>query len=104
MYTVIGFTKVLPQHVDDYIANMRMCAEATNREAGCIRYEVMQDTEDPTLMCLFQVFDDEAAYQAHQEAEHHRVWIEVSGPWREGPMRERHEMRYITPAPAKTLV
>ena len=104
MYTVIGFTKVLPEHVDDYIENMRVCAEKTNLEPGCIRYEVMQDLEDPTMMCLFQVFKDEVAYLAHQEAEHHKVWIAQSGPWRDQSVRSRHEMRYVTPAPAKATV
>jgi (4S)-4-hydroxy-5-phosphonooxypentane-2,3-dione isomerase len=104
MYTVILFTKVLPQHVDDYIQNMRVCAEKTNQEPGCIRYEVMQDVADPTLMCLFQVFEDEAAYQYHQDAEHHRVWIEMSGGWRDPSVRQRHEMRFITPSPARTAV
>lgn len=101
MYTVVGFTKVLPEHIDDYIVNMRVCAEATNKEPGCVRYEVMQDVEDPTLMLLFQVFADEAAYQAHQEAEHHKVWIEKSRPWRDPSVRTRNELRYITPAPSR---
>jgi (4S)-4-hydroxy-5-phosphonooxypentane-2,3-dione isomerase len=101
MYTVIGFNKILPEHIDDYIENMRVCAEKTNQEPGCIRYEAMQDLNDPTLMCLFQVFADEAAYQAHQEADHHRVWIEMSGGWRDPSVRTRHEMRYITPLSAK---
>jgi autoinducer 2-degrading protein len=101
MYTVILYTKLLPQHVDDYIVNMRICAEATNQEPGCIRYEVMQDVDDPTLMCLFQAFKDADAYQAHQDAEHHRVWVEKSGPWRDPNFRERHELRYVTPEPAR---
>jgi autoinducer 2-degrading protein len=97
VYTVVSFHKILPQHVDDYIQNMRVCAEASNTEPGCIRYEVMQDVDDPTLMCLFQVFRDHEAYQFHQDAEHHRKWIELSGGWRDGPARERHELTYITP-------
>lgn len=101
MYTVIGFTRVLPEHVSDYIENMRICAQKTNQEPGCIRYEVMQDVAEPTLMCLFQIFEDEAAYQSHQDSEHHGVWIEMSGPWRDQSMRNRHEMRYVTPPPDK---
>jgi (4S)-4-hydroxy-5-phosphonooxypentane-2,3-dione isomerase len=97
MYTVVGFTKVLPDHVDDYIESMRICAEKTNREPGCIRYEVMQDVEDPTIMCLFQVFKDDAAYQAHQDSEHHKVWVGLSGSWRDRSAARRNEMRYITP-------
>ena len=76
---------------------MRVCAEKTNQEPGCIRYEVMQATEDRSLMCLFQVFRDEAAYQAHQEAEHHKRWVQLSGGWRDPSVRMRHEMEYITP-------
>jgi autoinducer 2-degrading protein len=101
MYISVSFHKILPERVDDYIVNMRICAQKSNQEPGCIRYEVMQDVEDPTLMFLFQVFTDEAAYQVHQDSEHHRVWIELSGGWRDLSYRNRHEMRYVTPAPAK---
>ena len=103
MYTVVSFHKILPEHLDDYIENMKVCAEKSNQELGCVRYEVMQDVSDPTIMCLFQVFKSESAYQAHQEAEHHRVWMELSGGWRDLSVRQRHELRYITPAPAMTL-
>jgi len=101
MYTVIGFHKILPQHLDDYIENMRICAEKSNQESGCIRYEVMQDVDDPTVMCLVQVFADQEAYQYHQDAEHHRVWMELSGGWRDLSGRRTNQMTYITPAPAK---
>src|SRR6266550_2375675 len=97
MYTSVSFHKILPERLDDYIVNMRVCAEKSNQEPGCIRYEVMQDVADPTMMCLFQVFQDEDAYQAHQDAEHHLVWIAMSGAWRDQSVRERHEMKYITP-------
>ena len=104
MYTSISFHKIMPERVDDYITNMRICAEKSNQEAGCIRYEVMQDADDPTMMCLFQIFEDENAYQAHQEAEHHRVWIELSGGWRDQSFRDRHLMRHITPLRTKAMV
>lgn len=97
MYTVLGFNKILPEHIDDYIENMRICAEKSNQEPGCIRYEVMQDVDDPSIMLLFQVFEDDAAYQVHQDSEHHRAWIELSGDWRDPSGRTRNEMRYITP-------
>ena len=47
------------------------------------------------------MFADEAAYQAHQDSEHHRVWMELSGGWRDLSYRSRHELRYVTPAPTK---
>jgi autoinducer 2-degrading protein len=104
MYTSVSFHKILPQHLDDYIANMRICAAKSNQEPGCIRYEVMQDVNDLTMMCLFQVFRDADAYQAHQVAEHHKEWMELSGGWRDQSVRIRHEMGYITPAPTRAIL
>lgn len=101
MYTSVSFHKILPQHIDDYITNMRICAEKSNQEPGCIRYEVMQDNADPSMMCLFQVFRDADAYQAHQDAAHHRVWVDLSKDWRDQSVRIRHEMTYVTPAPVR---
>ena len=101
MYTSVSFHKILPEHIDDYIVNMRVCAEKTNQEPGCIRYEVMQDVNDPSMMCLLQVFRDSDAYQAHQDAEHHRTWIELSGGWRDRSITQRHEMQHITPLTTK---
>jgi autoinducer 2-degrading protein len=101
MYTVISFHRILPQHLDDYIENMRICAAKSNEEPGCIRYEVMQDVYDPTMFCLTQVFRDDDAYQAHQDAEHHTHWMAISGGWRDLNFRERHQLQYVTPEPAR---
>jgi quinol monooxygenase YgiN len=102
MYTSISFHRILPQYIDDYITNMRVCADATHKEPGCIRYEVMQDVADPGMMCLVQVFKDPDAYQAHQDAEHHVHWIKLSGGWRDRSVTQRHEMTFITDEPART--
>ena len=64
MFTSVGFHKILPQHVDDYIENMKICAEKSNQEPGCIRYEVLQDADDPSIFSLYEVFEDEAAFNA----------------------------------------
>ena len=99
MYTIVSFHKILPQFLEDYIANMMICAAKSNQEPGCIRYEVMQDVDEPTLMCLTQVFRDEEAYQEHQVAEHHRAWMEISADWRDRSAHRRHLLRYIAPEP-----
>jgi quinol monooxygenase YgiN len=101
MYTLVLMNKVLPDHVDEFVEGMKACAEATNREAGCIRYEAMQDVNDPTWICLFQVFEDKAAYDFHQDTQHHRDWIALSGAWRDTSARVRHELNYITPLSAR---
>jgi quinol monooxygenase YgiN len=97
MYTSVSFHKILPEHLDDYIKNMNVCAEASNKEPGCVRYEVMQDEDDPHMMCLFQVFQDADAYQAHQDSAHHVTWVDISKDWRDRSVADRHLMTFITP-------
>ena len=100
MFSSVLIYKIFPQFIDDYITNMRICAEASNKEEGCIRYEVMQDKSDPTIMCLLQVFKDDAAYKFHQDAAHHVHWSEISRPWRDLSYQTSNEMTYITPMSA----
>jgi autoinducer 2-degrading protein len=97
MYESVLIYRVLPQFIDDYVTNMRICAEASSKEPGCIRYEVMQDVADPSMVCLLQIFKDAEAYQAHQDAPHHVHWVEISAPWRDRSVVIRHEMKHITP-------
>ena len=103
MYTSVSFHKILPEHIDDYITNMRICADATNKEPGCIRYEVMQDEADPGMMLLFQVFKDADAYQAHQDTPHHEHWASISRDWRDRSFADRHLMQYVTPLQTRPI-
>ena len=99
MYTVVSFHSILPEHLSEYIENMTICAAKSAREPGCIRYEVMQDVDEKTTFCLMQVFRDKPAYEAHQVAEHHTHWMQISAGWRDTSKHERHQLSYITPAP-----
>lgn len=102
MYISISFHKILPQHIEDYKTNMNVCAAATNQEPGCIRYEVLQDNDDPSMMCLMQYFKDADAYQFHQDAPHHKHWVEISRDWRDRSVTQRNEMQFVTQMIGKT--
>jgi quinol monooxygenase YgiN len=40
------------------------------REPGCRQFDVAQDGANPARFCLYEVYDDEAAFQAHRAAPH----------------------------------
>ena len=101
MYVVLGLHKILPEHLDDYLTNVRRHAANSRAEPGCVRYEVLQDAEDATMICLLEVFKDEAAFEAHHAAEHYKWWMDISRDWRDGPVRTRHVMDFVSPPPTE---
>ena len=53
-------------------------ARETIKEPGVIRFDVLQDVEDPTHFSLFEVYRDEAAREAHLATAHFLAWKEVA--------------------------
>ncbi len=49
-------------------------AEASRREAGVVRFDVVQDRDDPARGVLVEVYRDAAASAAHKETEHYARW------------------------------
>ena len=97
MYVVFGTIKVKPGHLDDFIENVRAHAAASVREPGCLRYEVLQDTTDPTTVCLFEVFRSEADLDLHHQQDHYHRWMSMSRDWRDTTQYSRRVLRNIYP-------
>jgi diamine N-acetyltransferase len=49
-------------------------AANSNQEPGILRFEVFQDTEDPTHFSLLEMYLDQAARDTHLQTEHFMKW------------------------------
>ncbi len=74
MIAIAGFVRVpvdqraaLQPHIETYVA-------ACRAEPGCRIFTVAYDAIDPGLMRMFEVFDDAAAFAAHDAMPHVAVW------------------------------
>ena len=47
-------------------------------EAGCLRFNVLQDEQDENVYYFYEVYKDEAAREAHRAAPHYAVWKGVA--------------------------
>lgn len=66
MIAVIGSVRIQPEHVSRFSAAASEYARGALRdEPGCHQYDLVQDQEDETRFHTFEVYDDEAAFQAH---------------------------------------
>ncbi len=61
----------------------RQAAESLNREPGCHRFDVCANPEAPERIFLYELYSDEAAFQAHLETAHFKdfdgevsAWVE----------------------------
>jgi quinol monooxygenase YgiN len=52
---------------DDSICSVR-------DEPGCVRFDVLQDNDDPNTYYFYEVYHDEAAVAAHRQTPHLAPW------------------------------
>lgn len=95
MYVVLNIIKVKQEFLEDFVTGVRDHASNSLTEPGCVRYEVLQDLDDPQTICLYEVFKDEAAFKEHLTHGYYNEWITSSKDWRHGENRIRHVLDYI---------
>ena len=70
-------------------------AAARETEPGCLQFDVLVDPKDPAKLMLYEVYKDEAAFEAHQQASHFKRYLEQGVPLLES--RERTVYRRAAP-------
>ena len=53
-------------------------AASLEREPGCVQFDVCIDTADPNRVLLYEVYEDEAALDAHGRTPHFATWRAVA--------------------------
>ena len=82
MYVVTVHFQVKPEHVADFQAAMLINARSSvEKEPGCRRFDVTVDEKDPAHFFLFEVYDDEAAFQKHMTMDHFATVNQVIEPF-----------------------
>jgi autoinducer 2-degrading protein len=77
--------QVKPEHVTDFIAATRLNHEASIKEKGNLRFDILQLPEDPTRFLLYEAYVNPQAAVAHKETPHYLKWRDVVMPWMVGP-------------------
>ena len=73
MYIHVVTLKAKPEQLEACIqANVENARSAVQEVEGCLRFDVMQDNEDPNTIVLYEVFVDKAA---HDDDHMHRPYL-----------------------------
>ncbi len=74
MFVTLVHVHVKPEHIDAFIDATRANHEASVREAGNLRFDVLRSVDDPNRFILYEWYADEAAARAHKETPHYATW------------------------------
>jgi quinol monooxygenase YgiN len=72
--------RIKPENVDRFMQGIGDNARAARKEPGCRQFEVLVDAQDRTKVVLFEVYDDEKAFAAHQATAHFKKYLAEAVP------------------------
>src|SRR5512134_2049917 len=74
MQIVLVHVHVKPEFVDAFKQASIENASKSVQEPGIARFDVIQQTDDPTKFVLVEVYKMAEASAAHKETPHYRLW------------------------------
>jgi autoinducer 2-degrading protein len=89
---------VKPERLNDFLELIKYDAEhSEGDEPGCLRFDVLRDTEDPNKFFYYEVYKDADARAAHRETPHFRRYAAESADMFTGSMN-RHILTNVVPS------
>lgn len=76
MHVSLVHVQVNPENIDDFIEATRINHEGSIKEAENRRFDILQDSNDPTKFILYEAYATAEDAAAHKETLHYLMWRE----------------------------
>ncbi len=98
MISIFVTIRIKPGHMDEFVeASFGDARGSVGDEPGCYRFDILKNDSDPNLAHLYEVYEDQAAIDAHREMPHYKKWRATVEDWFDGDT-ERVDMTTIFPS------
>lgn len=87
MHVTLVHVRVKPEHVAAFIEATRANHEASIKEAGNRRFDVLQSPDQPTHFLLYEAYVSAADAAAHKTTAHYAAWRDAVAPMMAEPRR-----------------
>lgn len=87
MHVTIVHIRVKEDRVDEFVAASLENHQASVREAGNRRFDVLQDVNDPTRFILYEAYAGAEEALAHKETPHYLRWRDTVAEMMAEPRR-----------------
>jgi len=72
--------RIKPENVSAFMKKLGENAAAARREPGCRQFDVLVDPADPTRVMLYEVYDNEKAFEEHQQGGAFKKYVAEAVP------------------------
>jgi quinol monooxygenase YgiN len=72
--------RIRPENVDRWMTMALENAREARKEPGCRHFDVLVDPNDRTRVMLYEIYDDEKAFEAHQQTPHFKKYLAEAVP------------------------
>jgi quinol monooxygenase YgiN len=79
-FVLVVNIRIKPDSVDVWMKKAAENARAARNEPGCRQFDVLVDPSDRTRVMLYEVYDDEKAFEAHQQTPHFKKYVAEAVP------------------------
>ena len=76
---------VKQEHIDDFIKATIENHQNSIKERGNLRFDVLQDKNDPAKFVLYEAYESEEEAAEHKKTDHYLKWRETVAPWMAKP-------------------
>jgi len=85
MHVTLVHVHVKPEHIEDFIAATQTNHEASVKERGNLRFDVLQRDDDPTRFVLYEAYASAEDAGAHKQTQHYLSWRDTVADWMASP-------------------
>jgi quinol monooxygenase YgiN len=80
MHVLVVSIHVKPGKADEFAALTRVNVVETLKESGVVRFDLLQQADDPDRFALFEVYRNPGDHAAHKMTAHYRAWNLAAEP------------------------
>jgi quinol monooxygenase YgiN len=80
MFVLAVQIRIKPENVEVFMKRLNENASAARKEPGCRQFDVLVDPSDKTKVMLYEVYNDDSAFEAHQQTPHFRKYLAEAVP------------------------
>jgi quinol monooxygenase YgiN len=80
MFVLVVQIRIKPENVDKFMQALQANAREARKEPGCKQFDVLVDPNDKTKVMLHEVYNDDKAFEAHQQTPHFKKYLADAVP------------------------